>query len=124
MNTTALNERMNWRTTGIVKGVQVKQIPVEGNACYYPVGSDSYGYQIGKVADDGTSFEVLNADGSLRGKAVLATNKRFTERGYYFFERGDKPGQPSFYRSRGCIHGALSVTQEPGCGKTYWDPSF
>ena len=122
MNTKALKAAMDWKETGIIAGVKVRQIPIEGNACYYGVGSDSYGYQIGKVSDDGTKFEVLREDGSLYGMAILATRKNFRARGRYFF--ADSQGKPSYYRSRGSICGSICVTNEAGCGTTYLDPSF
>ena len=123
MNTDALKSKMEWRLTGTVRGVKIRgTLPEQGNACYYGCGSDSYGYQIGKVADDGLTFEVLNQDGSLRGTAILATNKRFRGAGNYYFVNWE--GKPSYYYSRGILYGDIHVTDEKGCGETYLDPSF
>ena len=111
-----------WKETGMIKGVNVKRFPIEGNGCWYGVGSDSYGYQIGKVATDGLSFEVLDKHGNSRGIAVLATRKNFSGKGRYYW--ADKDGKPSYYRSRGFIEGDLGISDEKGCCETHLDPSF
>lgn len=113
----------DWRTTGIVKGVKIKGVlPVEGNGCWKGVGSDSYGYQIGKVAEDGTHFEVLNKDGNFIGVAILATRKNFRGKGKYYFANNE--GKPDYYWSCGCLHGMIGISDRPGCCETYLDPSF
>lgn len=112
----------SWKETGMIKGVKVAYFPIEGNGCWYGVGSDRYGYQIGKVADNGLTFEVLNKMGRIEGTAVLATRKNFRGKGYYYW--ADKDGKPRHYSSRGCVCGALGVSDEKGCCETYLDPSF
>lgn len=125
MNAAELKKSIDWQKTGMTKGIKIKQIPRTGNAVYYGVGSDSYGYQIGEVAPDGTWFEMLDEHGRFEGIAILVTRKNSPLCGYYCRSNdGTKHGKPSYYRSRGCICGSLSVTQEHGCGKTYLDPSF
>ena len=115
-------EPEDWRKTGIVDGVKLRDIPVEGNGCWYGVGSDSYGYQIGKVADDGKSFEYLDERGNVVGTAVLVTNKRAVFKGCYCKMGAD--GKPYYYKSCGYYHGALGISDQPGCCQTYLDPSF
>jgi len=112
----------DWRKTGIIDGVKLHRIPVEGNGCWYGVGSDSYGYQIGAVAPDGKSFEYLDQDGNVRGTAVLVTNKHAVLKGRYCKMGAD--GKPYYYKSRGCYYGDLGISDEPGCCPTYLDPSF
>ena len=111
-----------WKENGMVKGVKVAIYPIEGNGCCYGVGSDCYGYQIGKVAEDGTKFEVLDKDGNSRGVAVLATRKNFRGKGKYYWT--DRDGKPYYYKSRGWICGALGISDRQGCLETYLDPSF
>ena len=128
MNTKALKTAIDWKVTGMVKGVKVHRIPIEGNGCDYGVGSDTYGYQIGKVADDGTWFEVLDKFGNLHGHAVLVTRKNSKLRGCYcwsgYHGEGGPKGKPYFYYSCGRVHGALGISDKPGCCETYLDPSF
>ena len=123
MNVKNMDKEIEWRKTGVVKGIKVRGIlPVERNACYYGSGSDTYGYRIGKVADDGTWFEMFDDRDRFQGYAVLATRKNFSKAGLYF--RGDNSGKPLYYRSCGYIHGEIMVSDKQGCGETYLDPSF
>ena len=75
MNTKELKKMMDWKATGMVKGVKVRGgvLPEVGNGASHGINGDSYGFIITEVAPDGTWFKY--GSGEKRARALKKKNK-------------------------------------------------
>lgn len=109
MDAEGLGRRARWRATGIVRGVRAAAVPVEGGACSHEVGREVRWYTVGRVADDGASFEVLTGSGALVGYAVICADPGDAGCGLYFFsDDGTPSGRPKRW-AYGGAYGAVRV---------------
>jgi hypothetical protein len=127
MNVKSLKTNLDWRETGIIKGVKVRQIPIVGNGAEQPSGTDRYGYIITEVSDDGTEFKFASkrCDGTYvdAGRARLITRKNSRVRGRY----GIVNEQTGKLEAQLCTHswfGLIYPLASKGCAEDYLDPSF
>ena len=129
-------KKPDWRKTGVIAGIKVRQIPIVGNGASMPSGSDSYGYLITEVSDDGTEFKYdarsITYDDEKKqyvpcwvhaGTARLITRKNSRARGCY----GEVDEQTGKIRARFCTRswfGLIYPLDTKGAPEDYRDPSF
>ena len=127
MNTKELKKAMDWKETGMVKGVKIwgGVIPVAGNGAAHGINGDSYGFIITEVALDGTWFKY---SGSWEGKAWLCTRKNSSLCGRYIMSNantfGYKEDRKPSMNARYAQYDIIWPLRTQGEPETHLDPSF
>ena len=131
MNTKELKKMMDWKVTGMVKGVKVRGgvLPEVGNGASHGINGDSYGFIITEVAPDGTWFKYCSGkNGGWDGKAWFCTRKNSPLCGKYIMSDACTVGyredrKPSM-NARYAQYNIIWPLATKGAPETHLDPSF
>lgn len=122
---------MDWKATGVVKGVKIRGgiLPEVGNGASHCTDDSSYGFIITDVAPDGTWFKYgPGRNGGWEGKAWLCTRKNSPFCGKYImfdcFTIGYSEDRKPSMNARYAKYSIIWPLSSKGAPETHYDQSF